>query len=37
MTAQDMTTKYEGYARGDVLVTPQWLEEHLGDSALRVV
>ncbi len=37
MTAQDMTTKYEGYARGDVLVTPQWLEEHLGDPALRVV
>ena len=37
MTAQDTTTKYEGYARGEVLVTPQWLEEHLHDPALRVV
>ena len=36
MTAQD-TTKYEGYARGEVLVTPRWLEEHLHDPALRVV
>ncbi|MGO9077988.1 MAG: sulfurtransferase [Streptosporangiaceae bacterium] len=37
MTAQDTTTKYEGYERGEVLVTPQWLEEHLHDPALRVV
>ena len=37
MTAQDSTTKYDRYARGDVLVTPQWLEEHLRDPALRVV
>ena len=37
MTAHDTTTKYDSYARGDVLVTPQWLEEHLGDPALRVV
>jgi thiosulfate/3-mercaptopyruvate sulfurtransferase len=37
MTAQDTTTKYAGYARGEVLVTPQWLEEHLSDPALRVV
>ena len=37
MTAQDTTTKYAGYARGEVLVTPQWLEEHLADPALRVV
>jgi thiosulfate/3-mercaptopyruvate sulfurtransferase len=31
MTAQATTTKYE------VLVTPQWLEEHLLEPALRVV
>ena len=37
MTAQDTTTKYAGYARSEVLVTPQWLEEHLLDPALRVV
>ena len=37
MTAQDTTTKYAGYARGEVLVTPRWLEEHLLDPALRVV
>ena len=37
MAAQDTTTKYEGYVRGEVLVTPQWLEEHLHDPALRVV
>ncbi len=37
MTAQDTRTKYDGYARGDALVTAQWLEEHLGDPALRVV
>lgn len=37
MTAQAMTTKYQGYARAEVLVTPQWLEEHLLDRALRVI
>jgi thiosulfate/3-mercaptopyruvate sulfurtransferase len=37
MTAHDSTTKYDGYARGEVLVTPQWLEEHMNDRALRVV
>ncbi len=37
MTAQDTTTKYEEYARGEALVTPRWLEEHLLDPALRVV
>ncbi len=37
MTAQDTTTKDAGYARSEVLVTPQWLEEHLLDPALRVV
>jgi thiosulfate/3-mercaptopyruvate sulfurtransferase len=37
MTAQDTTTKYDRYARGDVLVTPQWLEDHINDQALRVV
>jgi len=37
MTMQDSTTKYDGYARGGALVTPQWLEEHLLDPALRVV
>ncbi len=37
MTTQDTTTKYDGYARGDVLVTPQWLEEHLDQPGLRVV
>ena len=37
MTMQDTTTKYDGYARGGALVTPQWLEEHLLDPALRVV
>ncbi len=37
MTVQDTTTKYDGYARGGALVTPQWLEEHLLDPALRVV
>ena len=37
MTAHDTTTKYAGYARGEVLVTLQWLEEHLRDPALRVV
>jgi thiosulfate/3-mercaptopyruvate sulfurtransferase len=37
MTTQDSTAKYAGYARGEVLVTPGWLEEHLHDPALRVV
>jgi thiosulfate/3-mercaptopyruvate sulfurtransferase len=37
MTAGSNTAKYEGYARGEVLVTPRWLEEHLHDPALRVV
>ena len=37
MTAQDTATKYEGYATADVLVTPQWLQEHLGDPAICVV
>ncbi len=26
-----------GYARGDVLVDPPWLEEHLDDPALRLI
>jgi thiosulfate/3-mercaptopyruvate sulfurtransferase len=37
MTGQDTTTTYDRYARDDVLVTPQWLEDHLGDPALRIV
>jgi thiosulfate/3-mercaptopyruvate sulfurtransferase len=37
MSAGNDTAKYEGYARGEVLVTPEWLEEHLQDPALRVV
>ncbi len=37
MAAEDNATKYEGYARGEVLVTPRWLEEHLNDPAMRVV
>lgn len=37
MTARETMTKYEGYARADVLVTPDWLEEHIDDPALRVV
>src|SRR5271165_3754089 len=37
MTVQDATTKYDGYAKGEVLVSPEWLERHLGDPALRVV
>jgi thiosulfate/3-mercaptopyruvate sulfurtransferase len=36
MAAND-ATKYEQYARSDVLVEPQWLEEHLHDPGLRVV
>jgi thiosulfate/3-mercaptopyruvate sulfurtransferase len=35
--AADTTTKYAQYARSEVLVTSQWLEEHLGDPAVRVV
>jgi thiosulfate/3-mercaptopyruvate sulfurtransferase len=31
------TTKYDGYASSEVLVTPQWLDEHLHDPAVRVV
>jgi thiosulfate/3-mercaptopyruvate sulfurtransferase len=30
-------TKPEGYARGDVLVEPRWLAEHLHDPELRLV
>jgi thiosulfate/3-mercaptopyruvate sulfurtransferase len=37
MTGQDTATRYEDYARADALVTPDWLEEHLHDPALRVV
>lgn len=37
MAIQEMVTRLEGSARGDVLVEPQWLEEHLQDPALRVV
>jgi len=37
MNAGISTTKYDGYASGEVLVTPQWLEEHLHDPAVRVV
>jgi thiosulfate/3-mercaptopyruvate sulfurtransferase len=37
MVAEHAATKYDGYATGDVLVTPQWLEEHLHEPALRVV
>jgi thiosulfate/3-mercaptopyruvate sulfurtransferase len=37
MTTQDSTTKYAGYATGEVLITPRWLEEHLHDPALRLV
>ena len=37
MAAEHNATKYEGYARGEVLVTPQWLEAHLNDPAVRVV
>lgn len=37
MTVQARTTKYDGYARGEALVSPQWLEEHLLDPALRII
>ncbi len=39
MTAADTTntTKHDDYAENAALVTPQWLEEHLHDPALRVV
>ncbi|MGO8961027.1 MAG: sulfurtransferase [Streptosporangiaceae bacterium] len=37
MIAQDTTTKYDKYRRGDVLVTAQWLAAHLGDPALCLV
>jgi thiosulfate/3-mercaptopyruvate sulfurtransferase len=37
MIAEDNGTKYEGYASSEVLVTPQWLEQHLYDPGLRVV
>ena len=37
MAAEDNAAKYEGYANGEVLVTPQWLEEHLSDPAVRVI
>lgn len=37
MTAGNDTARYEGYAKGEVLVTPEWLEKHLHDPGLRVV
>ena len=37
MTAEHYATKYDEYASSDILVTPQWLQEHLHDPALRVV
>jgi thiosulfate/3-mercaptopyruvate sulfurtransferase len=37
MAAGQDATKYQGYARSEVLVAPQWLDEHLHDPALRVV
>jgi thiosulfate/3-mercaptopyruvate sulfurtransferase len=37
MAAGQDATRYQGYARSEVLVAPQWLDEHLHDPALRVV
>jgi thiosulfate/3-mercaptopyruvate sulfurtransferase len=37
MSAGSDTARSEGYAKGEVLVTPEWLEKHLHDPALRVV
>lgn len=37
MTAENATATHEGYTRGEILVEPQWLEEHLHDPALRVI
>lgn len=37
MTLLSTTTSARGYVRGEALVEPRWLQEHLHDPALRVV
>jgi thiosulfate/3-mercaptopyruvate sulfurtransferase len=37
MAAPEGAMGHEGYARGDVLVEPQWLEEHIHDRDLCLV
>jgi thiosulfate/3-mercaptopyruvate sulfurtransferase len=37
MLARDTATRPEEHARGEVLVGPEWLEEHLSDPALRLI
>lgn len=37
MVAETSSTKYDGYAEGEVLVTTRWLEERLHEPGLRVV
>jgi thiosulfate/3-mercaptopyruvate sulfurtransferase len=37
MVAEHYATKYDEYSRADILVTPDWLQEHLHDLGLRVV
>src|SRR4051795_12569267 len=34
---QEESTRQSGYARPDVLVTTQWVQEHFGDPNLRIV
>jgi hypothetical protein len=36
-TQEDATAKSRGYARAEVLITPQWLQEHRHDPGLRIV
>lgn len=35
--AADDSARHQQYALGEVLVTPEWLDQHLGDPAVRVV
>jgi thiosulfate/3-mercaptopyruvate sulfurtransferase len=37
MLSRDAATRHEQFGRGDVLVEPEWLEEHLRDPALRLI
>jgi len=37
MTSLDTTMQDQGYAMDEALVEPRWLQEHLHDSALRLV
>jgi thiosulfate/3-mercaptopyruvate sulfurtransferase len=37
MALPDTANRHDGYVRADVLVGPEWLEEHLRDPGLRLV